>query len=61
MVLKTGDCAVDNIKMSDYGITKEELAKLASEVRAKMQSNFANDPTELTAADCEEIYLNSWR
>lgn len=55
------DCAVDNIKMSDYGITKEELAKLASEVRAKMQSNFANDPTELTAADCEEIYLNSWR
>lgn len=55
------DCDVADIKMSDFGITKEELPALASEVRTKMQSNFANDPVELTVEDCEEIYRISWR
>lgn len=55
------DCEVVQLRMSDYGITKEELPSLASEVRTKMHSNFVNDPVQLNEGDCLEIYLNSWK
>lgn len=54
------DCGVDDLKMSDYGITKEEFPMLADNARQTMGGLFASDPLPLTKEDCVEILLRSF-
>lgn len=55
------DCGVDGLKMSDYGIKKEEAMTLAKNARATMGMLFAADPAETTDADIAGIYERAWR
>ena len=41
-------CGVDNLKMSDYGITKEECNTLARNARETMGGLFAANPCEMS-------------
>ena len=54
-------CGVDNLKMSDYGITKEELPELADNAFDTMGGLFEVDPVDLTREDCIVILENSYR
>lgn len=54
-------CGVDDLKMSDYGITEDELDTLARNARETMGGLFTCDPAELSHADCVEIYRKSFR
>ncbi|HEX2999185.1 MAG TPA: iron-containing alcohol dehydrogenase [Armatimonadota bacterium] len=54
-------CGVADLKMSDYGINKGELAKYAANARATMGRLFAVDPAPLTDADSLAIYEASYR
>lgn len=53
-------CKVSQIKMRDWGITKEELPLLAREVKEKFGDLLLNDPEELTVKECEQILLRSF-
>lgn len=55
------DCGVDNLKMSDYGFSKDEFHTLAENARATMGGLFASDPAELSDEDCVKIFANSFR
>lgn len=55
------DCGVDNLKMSDYGFTKDEFQKLAENARTTMGGLFASDPAELSDEDCIKIFEKSFR
>lgn len=55
------DCGVDNLKMSDYQLTKDEFLLLAQNARATMGGLFASDPAELSDEDCVKIFENSYR
>ena len=54
-------CGVDNLKMSDYGIKREDLPKMAKNARETMGDLFLLDPAPLTEADCIAIYEQSYR
>ncbi|MGN0467479.1 MAG: iron-containing alcohol dehydrogenase [Acutalibacteraceae bacterium] len=54
-------CGVDNLKMSDYGITEEEFPKMADDARNSMGCLFAHDRMELTKQDVINIYKKSYR
>jgi Alcohol dehydrogenase, class IV len=54
------NCGIADIKMSDYGITYEELEHLAVEARKVMAPLFENDPSLLTPEDCIQIYQASY-
>lgn len=54
-------CGVDNLKMSDYGIKREDLPKMAKNARDTMGDLFNYDPAALTEADCIAIYEQSYR
>lgn len=54
-------CGVDNLKMSDYGIKREELPKMAKNARDTMGDLFNYDPVPLSEADCIAIYGQSYR
>ncbi|MDL2236238.1 iron-containing alcohol dehydrogenase [Christensenellaceae bacterium OttesenSCG-928-K19] len=54
-------CGVDNLKMSDYGITKEELPALAKAARDTMGGLFDLDPTTITQEDVVRIYEESYK
>ncbi len=54
-------CGVDQLKMSDYGISKGDLRHLAEEARRTMGRLFENDPVPLTDADSTEIFEASYR
>ncbi|MCB6365357.1 iron-containing alcohol dehydrogenase [Intestinibacillus massiliensis] len=54
------DCGVDNLKMSDYGIKKEECMLLAQNARATMGGLFACDRVPLTDEECAAIYEKSY-
>lgn len=54
-------CKVDELKMSDYGITKEELPLLAQNAFDTMGGLFQFDPVMLTLEDCISIYDASYR
>ena len=41
------ECGVSDLKMSDYGITFEELPEIAKQARLTMGGLFACDPVEL--------------
>lgn len=55
------DCGVDNLKMSDYGIKKNEFDKLAQNARETMGGLFEMDPIPMNHEDCVEIYRKSYR
>lgn len=53
-------CGVDNLKMSEVGITYEELPRLVEIARDTMGGLFNVDPTPLSDADCLEIMQKSF-
>lgn len=55
------DCGVDNLKMSDYGITPEEFMTLAVNARETMGGLFLANPCELNDEDCAGIFRKSFR
>ena len=55
------DCGVDNLKMSDYGFTKDEFQTLAENARATMGGLFMSDPVGLSSEDCIKIFEKSYR
>lgn len=54
-------CGVDQLKMSDYGITPDEFPAMADNALSAMGFLFAGDPAELTRDDCIRIYQESYR
>jgi alcohol dehydrogenase len=54
-------CGVADLKMSDYGIWRDDLAKYATNARATMGGLFGRDPAPLTDADSRAILESSWR
>lgn len=53
-------CGVDELKMSDYGISAEELPAIAANARDTMGFLFELDPTELTEADTQAILVGAF-
>ncbi len=54
-------CGVADLKMSDYGITLDELDTLAKNARDTMGGLFEMDPIDMSHEDCVEIYRKSYR
>lgn len=54
-------CEVDDLKMSDYGISEDELDTLARNARETMGGLFTCDPADMSHEDCVEIYRKSFR
>lgn len=54
-------CGVDGLKMSDYGIQREELADFVADAKKTMAGAFKADHIELSDADCLAIYEASYR
>ena len=55
------DCGVGQLKMSDFGITKEELPVFAHEAKKVFEQLFYNDPSLLSEEDCLKIYEESYQ
>lgn len=55
------DCGVDNLKMSDYGITKDEFEKFVVNAKEVMGFLFTADPCELSNDDMISIYQKSYK
>lgn len=53
-------CGVDNLKMSDYGITENEFDAMAKNARDTMGGLFSSDPYEMSHKDCVGIYQKSF-
>lgn len=53
-------CGVDTLKMSEYGIKVEELAKMVENARENMAGLFTVDPMTLSDEDCLSIYQKSF-
>jgi len=54
-------CGVDKLKMSDYGVMKEEVDTLAQNARHTMGGLFACDPAQLSHEDVVAIYEKSYK
>ncbi len=54
-------CGVDNLKMSDYGIVKEECMTLAVNARETMGGLFLANPCEMDDADCAGVFEKAYR
>lgn len=54
-------CGVAELKMSDYGIQKDELDKMARNARETMGGLFMYDPCPLSHEDCIKIYEKSYK
>lgn len=54
-------CGVNNLRMSDYGITPEEFEKIAKNARETMGAQFKCDRVELTQEDVVAILKESYR
>ncbi|RDU23618.1 iron-containing alcohol dehydrogenase [Anaerosacchariphilus polymeriproducens] len=54
-------CGVSELKMSDYGITKEELPDIAKNARHTMGGLFEVDPLPVSDETCLEILKQSYR
>ncbi|MDY6083979.1 MAG: iron-containing alcohol dehydrogenase [Dialister sp.] len=54
-------CGVDNLKMSDYGITPDEFEAFAQNAKTVMGGLFKADPAALSEADCIAIYKASYK
>jgi len=55
------ECGVDGLRMSDYGIRPEEFETLAKNAMDTMGFLFQCDRSQLSVADCVEIYRKSYR
>lgn len=55
------DCGVDDLKMSDYGITAHEFMTLAVNARETMGGLFLANPCEMNDADCAGIFEKAYR
>lgn len=54
-------CGVSDLKMSDYGISKDEFPKMAENAFQTMGRLFQNDRSRLTQEDCISIYEKSYK
>jgi alcohol dehydrogenase len=54
-------CGVDDVKLSEYGITREDIPGLTKNAFDNMWYMFAADPAELTPEDVTAIYEQSYR
>ena len=54
-------CGVDTLKMSDWGIQREELPGMAPLARKAVGMLFSCDPSELSDADVLALLEASWR
>ena len=54
------DCGVANLKMSDYGFTKDECMTLAAGARAMQGRLYAANPCEVTDEDIAGIFERSF-
>ena len=54
-------CGVSDLKMSDYGIRMDEAATFARNARETMGRLFTLDRIQLSEADCEKIYNESYK
>lgn len=54
-------CGVDNLKMSDYAIRKEECLTLARNARETMGGLYAANPCEMTDEDCAGIFERAYK
>lgn len=54
-------CGVADLKMSDYGIQKDEAMTLAKNARATMGGLFVGDPVPMSDEECAAIYEKSYR
>lgn len=54
-------CGVDDLKMSDFGMSVDECDALAKNARATMGGLFMADPVPLSHEDCAEIFRRSFK
>lgn len=54
-------CGVDDIKMSDYGIEKDEIPALAENARLTMAKLFEKDPSPLSLDDTINIMTKAYK
>ena len=54
-------CKVDKLKMSDYGITKNEFPSIIKKAKKSMNSNFMIDRHYLSDNDCLKILENAYK
>ena len=54
-------CGVDDLKMSDYGISKEACGTLARNSRETMGILYVSNPCEMTDKDCTQIFERSYK
>lgn len=52
---------VDNLKMSDYAIRKEECLTLARNARETMGGLYAANPCEMTDENCAGIFKRAYK
>lgn len=55
------ECGIENLKMSDYGITPEEFEKFAKNAKDAMGFLFECDRIPLSISDCVSIYQKSYK
>lgn len=55
------DCGVADLKMSDYGITKDESMTLAVNARETMGGLFLANPCPMSDEECAGIFEKSYR
>lgn len=54
-------CGVADLKMSDYGISRDEASKFALNAKDAMGRLFTLDRITLSDADCQKIYKESYK
>ena len=55
------ECGVSDLKMSDFGMSKDECLTLAVNARETMGGLFLANPCEMTDEDCAGIFERSYR
>ncbi len=55
------DCGVDGLRMSDYGIKKEECMALAVNARETMGKLFLANPCPMSDEECASIFEKAYR
>ena len=55
------DCGVADLKMSDYGITKDEFMTLAVNARETMGGLFLANPCPMSDEECAKIFEKSYK
>lgn len=55
------ECNVRDLKLSDWGIVKEDFPKMTDNARTAMGALFSLDPHELSDTEILDIYIKSYR